>query len=54
MGQYPVVVEDGECNRRFPNPPRTDESDGLKVYGEFDDLLNKLASSETVSRGRGR
>ena len=37
---YPVVVEDGESDGCFPNASCTDESDGLQVFGESDDLLD--------------
>jgi hypothetical protein len=50
----PTVVEDSESNRRFPDPPRTDESDGFEVFGESDDLLNQLVTPEKVPGGRGR
>jgi hypothetical protein len=36
----PTVVEDGESDRRFPDPPCTDENDGFEVLGEPDNLLN--------------
>ena len=49
-----IVVENSERNARFPDPPCTDESDGFKIFSEFDDLLNQSVASETDSRGRGR
>jgi hypothetical protein len=36
----PIVVEDGEGDRRFPDPPCTDESNGFEVLSESSDLLN--------------
>jgi hypothetical protein len=50
----PIVVEDSEGNRRFPDPPCTNESDGFDVFGESDNLLDQLVTPETVPRGRGR
>jgi hypothetical protein len=50
----PIVVEDGEGNGCFSNPPCTDESDGLEVIGKPNDLLNQVIASETVPRRRGR
>ena len=34
------VVEDCEGDRRFPDPPRTDESNGLELFSETDDCLD--------------
>ena len=50
----PIVVEDRESNGCLPDPPWADESDGLKVFSEFDDLFNQLVTPETVPRCRGR
>jgi hypothetical protein len=50
----PIVVEDGECYRCFPDPPCANERDGLEIFSESDDLLNQFIASETVPRGRGR
>ena len=50
----PVVVEDGEGNRRFSNSACTDEGDWGEVFGETDDTLDKLLASETGSRRLGR
>ena len=51
----PVVVENGESNRCFPDPSRTDESDWLEVFGESDDLLDQFVPPETVpGRRRGK
>jgi hypothetical protein len=46
----PIVVEDGEGDSCFPDPPCTDESDGFEVFSESGDLLDQLVTSETVSR----
>jgi hypothetical protein len=35
-----IVVEDLECDRRFPDSTCTDESDRLEVFGDSDDLLD--------------
>jgi hypothetical protein len=49
-----IVVEDFESNRRLPNPPCTDESNGFEDFGEPDDLFDQLVASKTVPRRRGR
>jgi hypothetical protein len=36
----PAMVEGSKGNRRFPDPPCTDESDGFEIFGESDDLLD--------------
>ena len=48
------MVEDGEGDGGFPNPPCTDEGNGFEVFSESDNLLNQLVTPETVPRGRGR
>ena len=50
----PIVVEDGESNRCFPDPPWADESDRFQVFGDPDDLLHQFIASKTVPWGRGR
>jgi hypothetical protein len=50
----PIVVEGCESNGRLSDAPCADESDGLEVFSESDDLLNQLVTSETVPRRRGR
>jgi hypothetical protein len=50
----PTVVEDGERNRCFPDPPCTNEGDGFEVFSESDHLLDQLLTSEAVPRSRGR
>ena len=42
-----IVVESGEGDRSFPDPSRTDESDGFQVFGKTNDLLNQPIASET-------
>ena len=49
-----VVVKDGEGNSRFPDSPCTDESDGLELLGEVDDLLDQRVASEKRLRCWGR
>ena len=49
-----IMVKDGEGDRCFPGPPCADESDGLEVFGESNDLFNQLVPSKTVSRRRWR
>ena len=49
-----IVVEDGQGNRRFPNPPWTDEGDWSRVFCEANDLLNELVAPEKIPRRRGR
>jgi hypothetical protein len=49
-----VVVEDGQSNRRLPDPPYANESDGCEFFGETNDLLDQLVASETGPRRRGR
>jgi hypothetical protein len=49
-----IVVEDGESDRRLPDPSCTDESDGYEGSGETNDLLDQLIAPETGSRRRGR
>ena len=49
-----VVVEDGQSNRRLPDPPYANESDGRELFGEANDLLDQLVASETGPRRRGR
>ena len=50
----PIVMKDGKGNRRLSDPTGTDESDGLEVFGQANDLLNQLATSETGSWRRRR
>ena len=49
------VVEDRERDGRFPDPPRTDESDRFESFGETNfNLLDQSVTSETGPRGRWR
>jgi hypothetical protein len=50
----PIVVEDGESNRRLADPPCANKSGGFEVLSESDDPFNQLVSSETVPRRRRR
>ena len=43
----PIVMKDGKRNRRLSDPSRTDQSDGLEVFGQANDLLDQLVTSET-------
>ena len=36
----PILVENGQGDRGFPNSASADESDWMKVFGEMNDLLN--------------
>ena len=36
----PVVVEDSESNRHFPNPPCPGENDGFEVSSQLHNFLN--------------
>ena len=47
-------MEDGQRDGRLPDPADTDESDRCEVFGQTDDLLDQLATSETRPRRRGR
>jgi hypothetical protein len=49
-----VVVEDGESNGCFPDPPSAYESNGFEMFGEPDDLLNQLTAPETSPGCRRR
>lgn len=40
------VVEDGEGDRRFPNPPCTDQSDRFEVFSEPNDIFDQLVTSK--------
>ena len=47
------MVEDGQSDGRFPNPPWTNESDWGEIFCEADDLLNQVVASETDPRPWG-
>ena len=49
-----ILMEDGESNGCFSNPPWTDESDWGEIFSEIDDLFDQLGTSETGPRPRGR
>ena len=44
-----ILMEDGESDGCFSDPPWTDESDWGEFFSEIDDLLDQLATSETGS-----
>ena len=48
-----IVMEDGEGDGGFPDPPWTDESDRFQFLCERNNLLDESATSETGPR-RGR
>ena len=50
-----IVVEDGQGDRRLPDPPWTDESHWSQLFCETNDLLDQvIASKECSWRRRGR
>jgi hypothetical protein len=49
-----IVVEDSQSDGRLANPAGTNESDGVKVSRQTNDLLDQLVTSETGPRRRGR
>jgi len=49
-----IVVEDGESDGRFPNPPCADESDWSEIFCEANDLLDQILASETSPWWWGR
>ena len=51
---YAIVVEDGQSNGRFPDPPCTNESDWSDMFCEVDDVVNQILASETSPRWRRR
>jgi hypothetical protein len=48
------VVENSECDCSFPDPPRTDESDGFQVFCESNDLFDERIPPETGAWWWGR
>ena len=48
------MVEDGQGDGCLADPADTDESDGREVFGQTNDLLDQLVTSETGPRRRGR
>ena len=49
-----IVVEDGEGDGGFPNPPCADEGDGFEVFSKSDDLVDQFITSKTIPWRRGR
>ena len=49
-----IVVEDGQGNGRFSDPPWTDEGDWGQVFCEVDNLLDDIVATETGPWRRGR
>jgi len=49
-----IVVEDGESNGCFSNPPYADEGDWSEIFCEVDNLLDQVLASETGPRRWGR
>ena len=49
-----IAVEDGQSDRRFPDPSCTDESDWSEVFCETNDLFDQLVASKTGPWWRGR
>ena len=48
-----IVMEDGQGNGCFPDPPWTDESDRGEIFYEVDGELDQVITSETGSGPRG-
>jgi len=49
-----IVMEDGESNGCFSNPPCADESDRGEIFCEANDLLDQILAPKTGPRWRGR
>jgi len=49
-----IVMESGESDGCLADSTDTNENDGCEVFGQTDDLLNQLTTSETGPRRRGR
>ena len=49
-----IVVEDGQGDGCFPDPPWTDKSGWSEIFGEANDLLDQPIASKTGPRPRGR
>jgi hypothetical protein len=47
----PIVVENGQGDRRLPDSASTNQGDWNKVLGEIDYLLDQLVASEERSWG---
>jgi hypothetical protein len=50
----PIIVEDGEGDRGFPDPPCTDEGDRVEVSSITDDIVDELVTAKTGTWGWGR
>jgi hypothetical protein len=50
----PVVVENGQSDRCFPDATNTYESNGIEVFGKTNNTLDEAIASEAISRRRGR
>ena len=48
-----IVVEDSQGDGCFPDPSWTDESDWIEGFGDTEDLLDQLVTSETGPRPWG-
>ena len=48
------MVEDSQRDGRFPDSPRTNESDRIEIFGKTDDILDQLVAPKTCSWGWGR
>ena len=48
-----IMVEDGQSDGCFPDPPWTDESDWSEVFSEANDFLDQVVASKTGPRPRG-
>ena len=49
-----IVMEDGESDGSFSNPPWTNESNWSEVFSEINDFFDQLGTSEAGPRWRGR
>ena len=49
-----IVVEDGQCYRRFPDTTSTDESDWTQIFRKGNDAFDEIVASETGPGRRGR
>ena len=49
-----IVMEDGESDGSFSNPPWTNESNWSEVFSEINDFFDQLVTSKTGPRRRGR
>ena len=50
----PIMVEHSKGDGCFPNAPCADESNGLEVFSESDDLLDQFVASEAGPAPWGR